>query len=259
MVARSPVPADRRATDQPQGPGGNSRAGAVGRQGHRRGVSAAGLDPQDVATTERVLRRLADAGPGRARLRRPSRRAAARAQTARAQTARAQTAREDRLSLRGDGDRFDPQQPGRTARMTVMRGPAWPAAWAYFGGDACARARRPWSGGRPEEHALSRVRPAGGRRQGAARPRPLRLRGAAGQRPRRTSGEYRRPRRRPAPALGCRDGIPSGQDPLAWWLVPCGPLAAARYGQYPRTSVLLGRPVSPRSPRQRKCDLPCSS
>ena len=60
-----------------------------------------------------------------------------------------------------------------------------------------------WRGGRPEEHALSRVRPAGSRRQGAARPRPRRLRGSPGP------GGYRmglpaRPPAGPAPGRAAR-------------------------------------------------------
>ena len=33
-----------------------------------------------------------------------------------------------------------------------------------------------------------------------------------------------------APALGGQAGIPLGQTSLAWWLAPCGPLAAACCG-----------------------------
>ena len=36
--------------------------------------------------------------------------------------------------------------------------------------------------------------------------------------------------RRGAPALAGRDGFPLGRASLAWWLAPCGPLAAAPNG-----------------------------
>ena len=169
----------------------------------------------------------------------------------------------------GEGPFF--RGASRSRGSHYARGPSWPTAWAPREGDGYARA--PWSAGAARSTLMSRAPPLGrprGGREGraltAARGRRGATRTASPDESLSSCGGCARPRPRlgshgwgwsralcPVPPPAGRE--PSGPNSLAWWLAPCGPLAAAPSGgardkaspsrgghagpAVPRTSVIL--------------------